>query len=124
MVLVNLHFLWALQQSLQGRKDFLTSILLQNPKIEIINFIGEYKSIINVFAEYFEVIHSKNPTENILSEIFNRYHDLGKKNPLLILVIDEFGKFLEFASQNSPEKELYFIQQFQNLQITLTTISF
>ena len=30
---------------------------------------------------------------------------------MLILVIDEFGKFLEYASQHSPEKELYFIQQ-------------
>ena len=50
-------------------------------------------------------------TENILCEIFNRYHDLGDKSPLLVIVIDEFGKFLEYASQNNPEKELYFIQQ-------------
>jgi hypothetical protein len=103
-------FLWALQQSLIGKKRFFNTNLLQNPKIEVINFVGEYKSIRNAFAEYFETGH-KNQTENILSEIFNRYHDLGKRNPLLILVIDEFGKFLEYASQHEPEKELYFIQQ-------------
>jgi hypothetical protein len=104
-------FLWALQQSLQGKKSFFNLNLLQTPKIEIINFIGEFKSITNIFADYFDVNQNKNQSENILAEIFNRYHSLGKKNPLLILVIDEFGKFLEYASQNSPEKELYFIQQ-------------
>jgi ABC-type dipeptide/oligopeptide/nickel transport system ATPase subunit len=104
-------FLWALQQSLDGKKRFFNFNLLQTPKSEIINFIGEYKSITNVFADYFDVNQTKHQSENILSEIFNRYHELGKKNPLLILVIDEFGKFLEYASQNSPEKELYFIQQ-------------
>lgn len=103
-------FLWAFQQSLIGKKRFFNINLLQNPKTEIINFVGEYKSIRNAFAEYFETGH-RNQTENILSEIFNRYHDLGKRNPLLILVIDEFGKFLEYASQHEPEKELYFIQQ-------------
>ncbi|MBK6483956.1 MAG: hypothetical protein IPG01_12695 [Chitinophagaceae bacterium] len=104
-------FLWALQQSLQGKKRFFNINLLQSPKIEIINFVGEYKSITNVLADFFEVNQNKNINENILSEFFNRYHELGKKNPLLILVIDEFGKFLEYASQHQPEKELYFIQQ-------------
>lgn len=104
-------FLWALQQSLQVKKKFFNFNLLQAPKVEIINFIGEFKSITSEFADYFEVTQTKNLSQNILSEIFNRYHALGKKNPLLILVIDEFGKFLEYASQYSPEKELYFIQQ-------------
>jgi hypothetical protein len=104
-------FLWAFQQSLQGKKKLFNINLLPNPKVEILNFIGEFKSITNVFADTFDVNQPKHQTENILSEIFNRYHGLGKKSPLLILMIDEFGKFLEFASQNSPERELYFIQQ-------------
>lgn len=104
-------FLWALQQSLLGKKRFFKINLIQSPKIDIINFIGEYKSITATFSEYFEVNQGKNQNENILSEIFNRYYDLSKKNPILILMIDEFGKFLEYASQHQPEKELYFIQQ-------------
>lgn len=32
-------FLWALQQSLQGKKRYFDINLLQNPNIEIINFI-------------------------------------------------------------------------------------
>ncbi len=104
-------FLWAYQQSLSGKKRFFNINLISNPAFEIVNFVGEYKSLTTVFAEYFEVKAKRTETENILSEIFNRYYDLGKKNPLLIIVIDEFGKFLEYAAQNSPEKELYFIQQ-------------
>jgi hypothetical protein len=104
-------FLWALQQNMVGKKRFFNINLLPNPKIEIINFVGEYKSIRSAFGEYFELNQNKHQSEYILSEVFNRYHDLGKKNPLLVLIIDEFGKFLEYASQNSPEKELYFIQQ-------------
>ena len=104
-------FLWAFQQSLLGRKRYFNVHLLDTPKIEFIDIIGEYKSLINVFADYFNLNQTKQQTQLILSEIFNRYHEIGKESPVLILVIDEFGKFLEFASQNSPEKELYFIQQ-------------
>jgi hypothetical protein len=104
-------FLWALQQSLKGKRKFFDVNLLHQPKTEIINFIGEFKSITQAFSDYFELSKNKNQPEFILSEIFNRYHELGSKNPLLILIIDEFGKFLEFASQHEPERELYFIQQ-------------
>lgn len=104
-------FLWALQQSLNGKKKIFDLNLLQAPRVEVINFIGEYKSITSAFADHFDVNLNKQPNEAIFSEIFNHYHKLGKKNPLLLLVIDEFGKFLEYAADNTPEKELYFIQQ-------------
>lgn len=104
-------FLWALQQSISGKRRFFSISALQNFKVKIINFVGEYKSITEIFADHFNVKSTKNQTENILSEIFNQYHELGRRNPLLVISIDEFGKYLEYASQNSPEKELYFIQQ-------------
>lgn len=103
-------FLWALEQSLKGRKSFFNLNLLNNPKVEFINIIGEYRSMREVFAEEFRVKANRNLAQNILSEVYNRYHDLGKKG-LLFLVIDEFGKFLEYAAKNNPEDELYFIQQ-------------
>jgi hypothetical protein len=104
-------FLWALQQSVLGKKKIFDFNILTHPKAEVINFIGEYKSITSVFADYFDVNLNKHSNETIFAEIFNRYHELGKKNPLLIIVVDEFGKFLEYAADNTPEKELYFIQQ-------------
>lgn len=75
--------LWFLQQSVKGKMRFFNFKLSQPPKVEIINFICEFKSIANEFADYFEVTQSKNQSQNILLEIFNRYHALGKKNPLL-----------------------------------------
>ena len=104
-------FLWALQQSITNKSNYFSINILQNPNVEVINIIGEYKSITYYFSDYFQVKDTKHQTDNILLEIYNHYHELGKKNPLLILIIDEFGKFLEYASINTPEKELYFIQQ-------------
>jgi hypothetical protein len=104
-------FLWALQQSVIGRKKHFQINLISNPTVEFINIVGEFKSIKDAFADFFNVKNNTNLSENIFSEIYNKYHELGKKSPLLFIVIDEFGKFLEYASQNEPEKELYFIQQ-------------
>lgn len=104
-------FLWAFQESISNNKKYFGINLLQNPTVEFVNIVGEYKSITETFSDIFGVKNTKNISDNIFSEIFNRYHDLGKKNPILFLLIDEFGKFLEFAAQNEPEKELYFIQQ-------------
>jgi hypothetical protein len=102
-------FLWAFEQSLLGKGGFFESDLNSFQNIKVLKFIGHHKSILEAFGESFEV-ETKHP-EKIFSEIFNQYRDLGGESSLLVLVIDEFGKFLEYASKNDPEKELYFIQQ-------------
>src|SRR5690554_6199899 len=104
-------FLWAFEQSLEGKKRYFEPNFIVNPKINIIKIVRSYTSIIDEFADIFKVATNKNKHENILSEIFNHYHSNGKDNGILFLLIDEFGKFLEYASKNSPEKELYFIQE-------------
>jgi hypothetical protein len=122
-------FLWAFQESINNNKKYFGINLLPNPTIEFINIVGEYKSLREILKDYFNLSDGKIAVENIFSEIYNRYHDLGKENSILFLVLDEFGKFLEYASQNDPELELYFIQQLaefvnnseQNI-ILLTTV--
>jgi hypothetical protein len=104
-------FLWALQQSAKGIEKHFEINLLSNPNVEFINIVGEFRSIKEVFSDFFNINSNRNLSENIFSEIYNRYHELGDKNSLLFIIIDEFGKFLEYASQNDPERELYFIQQ-------------
>ena len=79
--------------------------------MEFVKIIGSYTSIVEKFADTFEVKTNINKHENILSEIFNRYHSHNKSNGILFLLLDEFGKFLEYASKHNPENELYFIQQ-------------
>ncbi|TGD58983.1 hypothetical protein [Flavobacterium humi] len=104
-------FLWAIEQTLKANKLYFGLNLISNPKIDFIKIVGEYQSLKDTLADLFEIRNDKHLSENIFSHIYNRYYDLDQKNPLLFIVIDEFGKFLEYASNNQPEKELYFIQQ-------------
>ncbi len=104
-------FLLAFEQSIKGTKFFFQPNFLTQPKYEFVKLIGSYNSIIDQFANAFEIQSSTNRQEYILSEIFNKYHFIGDSNKILFILIDEFGKFLEYASKYNPEKELYFIQQ-------------
>jgi len=104
-------FLLAFEQSIRGTKRYFEPNFLAKPKFDFVKFIGSYASIVEQFADAFEVQTNNNQQENILSEIFNRYHSIGKENKVLFILIDEFGKFLEYASKHNPEKELYFVQQ-------------
>ena len=105
-------FLLALEQSIIGTKRYFEpNFISAKPKVDFVKIVGSYSSIVEQFADIFEVTTTKNKHENILSEIFNRYHTLGKSNGILFLFLDEFGKFLEYASKHNPENELYFIQQ-------------
>lgn len=105
-------FLLALEQSIIGTKRYFEpNFIAAKPKVDFVKIVGSYSSIVEQFAEIFDVTTIKNKHENILSEIFNHYHALGKSNGILFLLLDEFGKFLEYASKHNPENELYFIQQ-------------
>ncbi|MBM3456813.1 MAG: hypothetical protein FJX80_17080, partial [Bacteroidetes bacterium] len=104
-------FLMALENSVCGRKQFFNINFLTNPRVEFIKIIGSYTSVIDSFLEYLEIGSTKNDVDDILVELYQKYQSLGKSNSLLFIVIDEFGKFLEYASKYNPEKELYFLQQ-------------
>ena len=103
--------LWAFEQSLTNKKKYFEVSLVNKSNVKVIKFIGEYKSIIEAFADEFGVTTNENTSKYIFSEIFNQYYDIDGKNPLLIIMIDEFGKFLEYAATHEPEKELHFIQE-------------
>lgn len=104
-------FLWALGQTLTGRKQYFDMDLGKDSKVVVFNMVAEFCSVSQYFADYFEVEHGGDHPEQIFAEIYDRYHALGGKKPLLVLMLDEFGKFLEYAAKNNPEKELYFLQQ-------------
>jgi ribosomal protein S15P/S13E len=104
-------FLLAFEQSVKGSKRYFEPNFLSKVKYDFVKIVGSYSSIVEQFADSFDVQTIKNQQENIFSEIFNRYHSIGKDNKILFILIDEFGKFLEYASKHNPEKELYFVQQ-------------
>jgi hypothetical protein len=103
-------FLWAFQRSFSKKTGHLDTPFIKNASTGVINIVGSFMSLKSALEEHFG-LEPQVSEKMIFSELFNAYHDLGNKNPLLLLCIDEFGKFLEYAAANQPEQELYFIQQ-------------
>lgn len=105
-------FLWALSQTLERKKKhFDINLVAQRGKVKVLNFVGEYQSLINTFIEQLGVKKNSAGNQEILDAIYQQWEKAGTKDGLLIIFIDELGKFLEYASKHQPEKELYFIQQ-------------
>jgi len=104
-------FLNALEKTLLHKQSYFTVPAFEDSDCRFLKIVGTYNSIIQAFANELDVASGKHEVEHILSELFNRYHQIDGDQPLLMIVIDELGKFLEYAAKNNPEKELYFLQQ-------------
>lgn len=104
-------FVWALEQTLTGKKNFFNLSLPKGiNKVKTINFVGEYASLIHAFNLRFGITEDYDSHQNLFDKIYQEYQAIGK-NGLLLIAVDEFGKFLEYAATHSPEKEMYFVQQ-------------
>ena len=105
-------FLLAFKQTLEkqythfkGYSKLLNSI----PAYQFISIVGEYGSLESVFAKRYEL--GKNyKTSDLIKSIDKEYRALKKKGIGLAFLIDEFGKFLEYAIKHNTESELYLIQ--------------
>ena len=106
-------FLLAFEKNINREELFFSEKLFNHLKsFEIINIVGEHTSLLDIFANYFGLVkNNKVRSKDIFAKLDQHYSILEKKGKGLIIVVDEFGKFLEFAAKNNPESELYFIQQ-------------
>lgn len=102
-------FLWALSNVLRRKKHYFEAGGIEKMKVDVVPLVGEFCSLSDFLGQQF--LNGLASVEDIFAEIFHRYHRLGKKNSLLVLMVDEFGKFLEYAVKHNPEKELYFLQR-------------
>ena len=102
-------FLWALSNVLRRKKHYFEAGGMEKMKVDVVPLVGEFCSLSDFLGQKF--LNGLASVEDIFAEIFHRYHRLGKKNSLLVLMVDEFGKFLEYAAKHNPEKELYFLQR-------------
>ena len=108
-------FLLALEQCLSGR--VFDNPLIKNKgqfnnytKFRFVNIVGDYQPLIELLQTHIQQSTSKN--SNIFVALDGLYADSQKDKSFLVFVIDEFGKVLEHAAKNNPEKEMYFLQQF------------
>ena len=106
-------FLWAFAKTLAGSKSFFPIPVEDFRNFHVINIVGEYRSIIDAFAEEFSVTTDDYTTDDVLDAIEEEYkRQAGKRvSKRLLIVIDEFGKFLEYAAKHNPEEETYFLQE-------------
>ena len=105
-------FLLALEEDLKrtGRKKYLLNAknLSDATSFEIHNIVGDYAELSSLLSRDLKVEGS---TNSILDSLKNHYNICLKENKFLVIVIDEFGKILEHAAKNNPERELYFLQK-------------
>lgn len=107
-------YLMALERDLMTGSNFL----IQNKKIfgdniegfECLNILGDYSALPKLLADKLNCVQSDD-TRNIFTALTEYYNKLEKNNKFLFIVIDEFGKVLEHAAKNNPERELYFLQK-------------
>lgn len=109
-------FLVALSQSLlKHTVHFSDSFPLSNEtRIQTLPLVGSFQS-------FYQAVNAQLPTvwekekeitpKTTLKKLKKYYNSLQEKKQLLLILVDEFGKYLEFAAQHNPDKELYFIQQ-------------
>lgn len=108
-------FLWAFEQTLTGKQPFFESetTFQEDITFQFEAFVGRYGSLRETFAERFAPhVSSENLTSKaVIAGIDAHYSTLATQQKGLVLILDEFGKFLEYASKENPEDELYFIQE-------------
>lgn len=100
-------FILALERVLNYKANFYPNLLSSSTKrFETAFIVGEYNSFRDSLCEALDLKH-----KDILDGLSQKLDSLKKKDKGLLLVIDEFGKFLEFAAKENPDEELYLIQQ-------------
>jgi len=77
-------------------------------EFKFLNIVGNYESIVKSLADELGVDDNE---EVVYNKIKTLHSKLRKANRCLVIVIDEFGKTLEYSAKHNPEKELYFIQR-------------
>lgn len=105
-------FLLALEEDLKlnGKKKYLLNAenLSDATSFEIHNIVGDYTELSSLLGRNLNV---EGNTNSILDSLKAHYNTCQKQNKFLVIVIDEFGKVLEHAAKNNPEKEFYFLQK-------------
>jgi len=109
-------FLLALEADLKktGKQKYLldSKNLSDAKSFEIMNILGDYAEMSTLLSKALNV---EGNNTSILDSLKNYYTQCQKKGKFLLIVVDEFGKVLEHAAKNNPEKELYFLQKLSEL---------
>src|SRR6218665_46216 len=106
-------FLWAFEKNINHKQYFFSKLGNNIPVKEFafLRLVGQYGSLRNELAAQLGINAKQFTSEALLAALDKHYKALAKAGKGLVVLVDEFGKFLEYAAKNNPENELYFIQQ-------------
>lgn len=104
-------FLWAFEKSLKSKSSYFNITLGSKEQVEIVNIIGEFNSFKNLLSDSFGL----SPENSSYNDILNYLREKIQQDTLFLLVVDEFGKILEYAVEHNINEEVYFIQQLAEL---------
>lgn len=104
----------AIEQDLLNNKSNLVSekrVFAGAENFEFMNIVGDYTTLPTLLSNELSITPSAD-NKNIFAALTKLLIKLKSQNKFLFIFIDEFGKILEHAANNNPEKELYFLQTF------------
>ncbi len=107
-------FLLAFEKSLRGERQDFGAIREQfghAADFEFLRIVGEYRSLFESLMQSPQLAQYTAHEQDVWKAIDRYYADVRQRNACLVIFIDEFGKFLEYAAAHTPERELYCIQQ-------------
>lgn len=101
-------FLWAAEKNLKGETAYFNSEIDGDKQYNFIKIIGENLAISKSLSSYLDI--ENNDHNSIIEALDNKYKLLAKKGNSLVVIIDEFGKFLEYINKTGNSEDLYLIQ--------------
>ncbi len=99
-----------------GAREPIGIALLRSLRLalETVSVRGAPPSILRPIVARLETAAKKEPTDVELLDIIeavNQYLHFAKRGTGLLIIIDELGKFLEFAAMNPDRQDVYFLQR-------------
>lgn len=102
-------FLWALEKNLLKEKIYFSNNLETNVNsFDFIKLVGDNASLTDTLLKTLKL--KEGSSKEIIGELEKRRVTAFKKNKGLVLIIDEFGKFLEYIAKNKQSNDLYLLQ--------------
>lgn len=102
-------FLWALEKNLLKEKIYFSNTLDSKvSSFDFIKLVGDNISLTDTLLKTLKL--KEGSSKEIIEELEKRRVAAAKKNKGLVLIIDEFGKFLEFIGKNKQSNDLYLLQ--------------
>lgn len=102
-------FLWALEKTVNQQHIFFNNVDFKDNSFSFIKLIGDNKSFKISLAKTLKMSLDSS-SEDLLAELENIYQRSIKKGKGLVLIVDEFGKFIEYINKHQNYEDLYLLQ--------------